>query len=72
MYLDLNGMRDLIIIQDHQKSKIQIFVSEVKKLLTGNIDVNYMPPNPRRLAIFIEKNIHISEDKEYWIFKIYK
>ena len=37
------------------KSKIQIFVSDAKKLLTGNIDVNYMPPNPRRLAIFIIK-----------------
>jgi len=46
-----------------QKSKIQIFVGEVKKLLTGNIDVNYMPPNPNRLAIFIEKNIQINEDK---------
>ena len=46
------------------KSKIQIFVSDVKKLLTGDIDVNYMPPNPRRLAVFINNNIQISEDKE--------
>ena len=46
------------------KSKMQIFISDAKKLLTGNIDVNYMPPNPRRLAIFISKNIQISEDKE--------
>ena len=37
------------------KSKIQILVSDAKKLLTGNIEVNYMPPNPRRLAIFINK-----------------
>jgi hypothetical protein len=45
------------------KSKIQIFASNIKKVLTGNIDVNYMPPNPRRLAIFINKNIKIGEDK---------
>ncbi|MDB2524212.1 Wzz/FepE/Etk N-terminal domain-containing protein [Amylibacter sp.] len=52
------------------KSKIQIFVSDAKKLLTGNIDVNYMPPNPRRLAIFINKNIQISEDKETGFLKL--
>ena len=46
------------------KSKIQIFVSDAKKLLTGNIDVNYMPPNPRRLAIFIDANVEINDDKE--------
>ncbi|MDC1283332.1 Wzz/FepE/Etk N-terminal domain-containing protein [Amylibacter sp.] len=51
------------------KSKIQIFVSDAKKLLTGNIDVNYMPPNPRRLAIFINKNIQISEDKNTGFLK---
>jgi len=51
------------------KSKIQIFVSDVKKLLTGNTDVNYMPPNPRRLAIFIKNNIHIGEDKDTGFLK---
>ena len=51
------------------KSKIQIFVSDAKKLLTGNIEVNYMPPNPRRLAIFINKNIQIREDKETGFLK---
>ena len=51
------------------KSKIQIFVSDAKKLLTGNIDVNYMPPNPRRLAIFISKNIQIVEDKNTGFLK---
>jgi len=51
------------------KSKIQIFVSDAKKLLTGNIDVNYMPPNPRRLANFINKNIQISENKETGFLK---
>ena len=62
-------MRDLIIIQDHRKVKFKIFVGEVKKLLTGNIDVNYMPPNPNRLAIFIEKNIQINEDKNTGFLK---
>ena len=51
------------------KSKIQIFISDAKKLLTGNIDVNYMPPSPRRLANFITKNIHIGEDKETGFLK---
>ena len=51
------------------KSKIQTFISDAKKLLTGNIDVNYMPPNPRRLAIFINDNIQISEDKETGFLK---
>jgi hypothetical protein len=51
------------------KSKIQIFVSDARKLLTGNIDVNYMPPNPRRLAIFIDKNIQIGEDKDTGFLK---
>jgi hypothetical protein len=44
------------------KSKIQIFTSGAKGLLTGNIEVNYMPPNPRRLSIFINNNIQIAED----------
>ena len=51
------------------RSKIQIFVSDAKKLLTGNIDENYMPPNPRRLAIFINRNIQISEDKDTGFLK---
>jgi len=46
------------------KSKIKIFISEAKKLLTGSIEINYMPPNPKRLKNFINKNIQISEDKE--------
>ena len=51
------------------KSKIQIFVSDAKKLLTGNIDVDYMPPNPRRLAIFLNQNIQIGEDKDTGFLK---
>ena len=51
------------------KSKSQIFVSDAKKLLTGNKEVNYIPPNPRRLAIFINNNIEIKEDKETGFLK---
>jgi hypothetical protein len=51
------------------KSKMQIFVSNAKKSLTGNIDINYIPPNPRRLSIFIHKNIQIGEDKETGFLK---
>jgi LPS O-antigen subunit length determinant protein (WzzB/FepE family) len=46
-----------------QKSKAQIFVSDAKRVLTGNIEREYMPPNPRRLAAFIYKNIQISENQ---------
>ena len=47
-----------------QKNKIQIFVGDSKRLLTGSVETNYMPPNPRRLAIFINKNIQINENRE--------
>ena len=46
------------------KSKIQIFVGDTKRLLTGSVEMNYMPPNPRRLAIFINDNIQINENRE--------
>ncbi len=45
------------------KSKIQILLSDFKKLLTGNKETNYMPPSPERLSRFIASNIQIKEDK---------
>jgi hypothetical protein len=45
------------------KSKIQIIVADAKKLLTGNKEANYMPPSPKRLAIFLYENVEIGEDK---------
>ena len=45
------------------KNKIQNFFGSINNLLTGNKDI-YMPPNPRRLAIFISDNVQINEDKE--------
>jgi len=52
------------------KSKIQILVGDVKRLLTGNKEIAYMPPNPRRLAIFIAENIKINENKETGFLKL--
>ena len=52
------------------KSKVQYYLSKVKKLLTGNIEVNYMPPNARRLAIFMDKNIQIIEDAKTGFLKL--
>jgi hypothetical protein len=46
------------------KSKTQNFVSDVKRLITGDIKLDYIPPNPRRLAAFINNNIQIGEDIE--------
>jgi LPS O-antigen subunit length determinant protein (WzzB/FepE family) len=52
-----------------QKSKAQTLKSNVKKLLTGNKEVNYVPPNPRRLANFINDNVQINEEKETGFLK---
>ena len=52
------------------KSKVRIFLSDAKRLLTGNIEYNYMPPNPRRLATFIDKSIQINTDKDTGFLKI--
>ena len=52
------------------QSKIQKLVSDVKKLLTGNEEIEYMHPNPRRLASFVAGNIQINEDKETGFLKI--
>lgn len=49
------------------ESKIQILVNDAKKLLTGNKEVNYMAPNPRRLAVFIRNNIQINDDKNNFL-----
>jgi hypothetical protein len=52
------------------KGKIHTLVSDAKKLLTGNKEVIYMPPNPRRLAVFIDKNIKINTDKDTGFLKL--
>jgi len=52
-----------------QKSKAQTFFSNFKKLLTGNREIIYTLPNPKRLAIFINENIKIKEEKETGFLK---
>jgi uncharacterized protein involved in exopolysaccharide biosynthesis len=46
------------------KSKISTLVVNIKMIITGNNHLSYMPPNARRLAIFIAKNFQINENKE--------
>lgn len=52
------------------RTKFRIFLSDAKRLLTGNIEHNYMPPNPRRLATFIDGSIKISKVKETGFLKL--
>jgi hypothetical protein len=46
------------------KSKSRAYLSDLKRIITGNNEVNYMPPNARRLAAYISQNIIITEDKD--------
>ena len=46
------------------KNKILTLISNIKRLVTGNNHFNYIPPNARRLAIFIAKNFQITENKD--------
>ena len=52
------------------QNKMQIFVSDAKKLLTGSKKENYIPPNPRRLAVFISNSIQIEENSKNGFLKI--
>jgi LPS O-antigen subunit length determinant protein (WzzB/FepE family) len=52
------------------KSKIQIIVSDAKKFLSGNKEVNYIPPSPKRLAIFLYESIEIIEETGTGFLKI--
>jgi hypothetical protein len=45
------------------KSEFRSYIGDLKRILTGNAELNYIPPNARRLAIYISKSISISEDK---------
>lgn len=45
------------------KSKSQAYIDDLKKIITGNDQINYIPPNAQRLAIYISRNIQIVEDK---------
>jgi len=52
----------LNIFSEPPKSKLRIYIGALKKILTGNKEVNYMPPNARRLAMYISEIISIKED----------
>ena len=43
-------------------SKYKTYINDLKRNITGNKQMDYMPPNPRRLAIYISDNISINED----------
>jgi uncharacterized protein involved in exopolysaccharide biosynthesis len=46
------------------KSKLKSNFNLLKRTITGDNEVNYMPPNARRLSTYIVKNISIDEDKK--------
>lgn len=46
------------------KSKTMTHITNFKRLLSGNKDVKYTPPNALRLSDYISKKIIISEDKK--------
>lgn len=46
------------------KSKFRAYISDLENILTGNHEMNYIPPNARRLAIYASENILINEDKD--------
>jgi LPS O-antigen subunit length determinant protein (WzzB/FepE family) len=47
-----------------KKNKKSIYISTIKKFLTGNSADKYIPPNPRRLAGLIAANVSFVEDQE--------
>jgi LPS O-antigen subunit length determinant protein (WzzB/FepE family) len=44
------------------KSKSMAYLSKLKKIITGNNEVNYIPPDARRLAKYVSTNISIDEN----------
>ena len=54
----------LNIFSEPPKSKFRVYIGALKKILTGNNEVNYMPPNARRLAMYISNSISINEDND--------
>ena len=47
-----------------KRNQIKVLFSSVKNILTGNNNLNYVPPNAKRLATFISDNIQISDNKD--------
>ena len=51
-------------IFSESKNKFMRYASVVINFVYGNYEINYIPPNARRLAIYISENIEIHEDKD--------
>ena len=54
----------LNIFSEPPKNSFKAYFDVLKKIITGNNKANYIPPNPRRLSIYISKNISINEVKD--------
>lgn len=52
------------------RSKAQRFFYDVKNLLTGNDNIEYIPPNAERLAAYVTNIIQITEDNDTGFLKI--
>lgn len=46
------------------QSKIQTRIRNVKKLLTGSNNLQYLPPGGKRLSSYLASNVRINEDKD--------
>ena len=47
-----------------QISNTKAYINKFKRLVTGNKEVIYQPPNARRLAIYISNNLTVDEDSD--------
>ena len=55
---------------EEKKNQRSEFITSLKKLLTGNYNTIYMPPNPRRLVDYISTKIQILQSKNTGILKL--
>jgi LPS O-antigen subunit length determinant protein (WzzB/FepE family) len=46
------------------KSKSSVYIDDLKKIIIGKDKLKYIPPDARRLAIYINDNISFKNDKE--------
>lgn len=47
-----------------QISNNRAYINKFKRLVTGNKEVNYQPPNVRRLATYISNNLTVEKDED--------
>jgi len=46
------------------KSEFRAYISNLKNIVTGSKKAIYIPPNPRRLAVYISSAIKVDEDQD--------